>query len=433
MQRLFPIFTFALIALLAALIVSSAGTAYAFHEGGVGECEGCHAMHSSSGGLPVTTSKFLLRATDQSSVCLNCHQNAGDTGPTDYHVSTADVAMPAGSPPRQLTPGGDFGWLKKNYIWVPILGAAAVSSPGDAHGHNISAQDYGYYADSYRTSSPGGTYPSAAMGCISCHDPHGKYRRNQDGSTNSSGAPVRGSGSYASSPEPNSSASVGVYRLLGGVGYYPKSMSAGVAFSYNSPLAVAPDTYNRSESTGQTRVAYGSGMSEWCRNCHTYIHTDATPTILKHPAGSGSGGMPPDMRTYYDRYIKSGDLTGAEESAYLSLVPFEVGTSNAPLLKSIVTSTPTKGPSSLDGTPAVMCLSCHRAHASGWDKALRWNNTVTAIVHEGKYAQEGQPFQPFGQGRSEAEALHAYYDIPASSFATEQTPLCYKCHATGSN
>lgn len=432
MQRLFYIPACAL-AVLVAAFVAGAGSASAFHDGGSGECEGCHAMHNSSGGQPVATSKYLLRATDQSSVCLNCHQKTGDTGPTEYHISTANVDMPVGSPPRQLTPGGDFGWLKKSYIWVPSLGAATMSSPGDSHGHNISAQDYGYYADNFRLTSPGGSYPSSALGCISCHDPHGKYRRNQDGSVSSSGAPIMSSGSYAYSPEPNVNASVGAYRLLGGVGYYPNSIGAGVAFSYNSPLAVAPDTYNRSEASGQTRVAYGSGMSEWCRNCHSYIHTDTTLPVLKHPAGGGSGVISPDMRTYYNSYIKSGDLTGTEENAYLSLAPFEVGTTNASILRSIVTATPAKGPSGLDGSPAVMCLSCHRAHASGWDKALRWNNTVTAIVHEGKYAQEGQPFQPFGQGRTEAEALQGYYNIPASSFASEQPPLCYKCHATGTN
>ena len=58
----------------------------AFHSGGVAECGGCHSMHAakSSGGL-------LLVGTDQSSTCLSCHQHAGDTGPSSYHVSTAEA------------------------------------------------------------------------------------------------------------------------------------------------------------------------------------------------------------------------------------------------------------------------------------------------------------------------------------------------------
>jgi hypothetical protein len=75
-----------------------------------------------------------------------------------------------------------------------------------------------------------------------------------------------------------------------------------------------------------------------------------------------------------------------------------------------------------------MCLTCHRAHAAGWDSALRWNNKSRYIVYNGKYDQSGALYQPYGQGRSAAEAQKAYYDIPSTTFATRQDILCYKCH-----
>jgi len=422
--------------LLTASVIAGSNTGVdAFHDGGVADCEGCHTMHNSYEGMSLTptsaagmTNVYLLKGSDPSSVCLNCHQRAGDIGPTAFHVSTADTDMPVGTPPRQLPPGGDFGWLKKNYTWIPSLGAAPLSSPGDSHGHNITAQDYGYFADAYKTTSPGGFFPAMNLGCTSCHDPHGKYRRFSDGSINTAGLPIKDSGSLASSPDPDLQQAVGVYRLLGGVGYYSKTLSPGFAFSFNPPAAVAPDNYNRSEAVTQTRVAYGAGMTDWCRNCHANIHTDAVPTPLKHPAGNS---LESDIRDYYNRYIKDGDLTGIEANAYQSLVPFEVGTSNYATLKSIVTMTPTKGPSGTDGNPTVMCLSCHRAHASGWDGSMRWNNKTSKIVHNGSYSQEIDPFQPFGQGRNTLEAQKAYYDIPATNFAVEQNPLCFKCHASG--
>ena len=423
--------------LLAASVVAAvSGRVDAFHDGGVGECEGCHTMHNSYEGMSLTptgaaglTNIYLLKGSDQSSVCLNCHQKAGDTGPTSVHISTADTDMPTGAPPRQMSPGGDFGWLKKNYTWIPSLGAAPQTSTGDSHGHNIVAQDYGYFSDAYKNTSPGGSYPALSMGCTACHDPHGTFRRRGDGSIGTSGAPTKGSGSLASSTAPDATNSVGVYRLLGGVGYHPKSLSAGFAFTYTPPAAIAPDSYNRSESVTRTRVAYGSGMSDWCRNCHAAIHTDAVPTPLKHPAGSM---LEASIRDYYNQYVKDGDLTGIEANAYLSLAPFEVGTSNHATLRSIVTTTPTKGPSTTDGSPAVMCLSCHRAHAGGWDSGMRWNNKTAKIVHNSTYSQESDPFQPFGQGRNSLEAQKAYYDIPATTFAVEQNPLCNKCHAGGS-
>ncbi len=427
----------AALAVLAALVLCA--PVQAFHRGGVAECEGCHSIHNSQGGQPNsqagTTGSYLLKGNDASSVCLNCHQVTGDLGPTSYHVSTAAIDMPAGSPPRQMTPGGDFGWLKKTYTWFNALGSSTIQqSPGNRHGHNIVSIDYGYDMDYDKPTAPGGTYPAASMSCISCHDPHGKYRRLMDGSITTSGVPITGSGSLVRSADPNAMSAVGVYRLLGGSGYYPKSLGPANAFANNPPAAIAADVYNRAENVTQTRVAYGAGMSEWCRNCHATIHTDAVPTSLKHPAGSTgvtSGTLGAVIAGWYDQYVKDGDLTGTESNAYLSLVPFEIGSADYRLvLKPIAGTTPTKGPSLSDGTPQVMCLSCHRAHASGWDGSMRWNNRSPSIVYAGKYSQTGD-IQPYGQGRSDLEATAAYDNIPASFFAYNQNPLCYKCHQSG--
>jgi hypothetical protein len=50
------------------------------------------------------------------------------------------------------------------------------------HGHNIVAVDFGYLADAATPTAPGGTFPSAQLGCQSCHDPHSASRRLSDGS-----------------------------------------------------------------------------------------------------------------------------------------------------------------------------------------------------------------------------------------------------------
>src|SRR3989304_103515 len=103
-----------LITLAVALIsIGVYSTSYAYHAGGVAECTGCHSMHSAP-----TGGSYLLIGIDQSSTCMNCHRHAGDTGPSSYHVVTAESDMPAGTAPLQRTPGGDFGWLKKTYTFV---------------------------------------------------------------------------------------------------------------------------------------------------------------------------------------------------------------------------------------------------------------------------------------------------------------------------
>jgi hypothetical protein len=33
----------------------------------------------------------------------------------DHYVSTPDTSLGSGQPPVELTPGGDFAWLKKYY------------------------------------------------------------------------------------------------------------------------------------------------------------------------------------------------------------------------------------------------------------------------------------------------------------------------------
>jgi hypothetical protein len=348
--------------------------------------------------------------------------------PTGIHISTSRTDMPEGFPPVQLTPAGDFGWLKKNFTWTGS-GQVAQYSVGERHGHNIIAPDRDYFPDITNLQAPGGVYPAASLTCVSCHDPHGTYRRNYGGSVSRQGKPIKGSGTYAGSPDPDSTLSVGVYRLLGGQNYQPKSLSGNYGFINHPPAAVAPDLYNRSQAMTQTRVAYGSGMSEWCRNCHTNMHSVLFPgrTNMVHPSGNTDKiGM--TKANYYNTYIKTGDLSGTAGASYLSLVPFEEGTSNYDLLKTYAKTDDSflAGPDTLSSQ--VMCLTCHRAHASAWDGATRWNTRTEYIVYDGFYSQEGQAYQPYGQGRTEMEALRAYYDMGAGRFAVNQDSLCNKCH-----
>jgi predicted CXXCH cytochrome family protein len=413
---------------LLALFIRLDNAASAFHEGGVGACDACHTMHNAA----QQENNSLLKSSDPSSTCLNCHEQAGDIGPTGHHVSTASSDMPPGAPPQQLTPAGDFGWLKKTYAWVPSATEGLQISPGDRHGHNITASDFLYSADMTNSTAPEGTYPAAGLTCISCHDPHGRYRRDAVGSITTTGTPIQGSGSYAASADPQAGFSVGVYRLLGGKDYQPRYLTGNFAFLNDPPAAVAPDAYNRREAGAQTRVAYGSGMSEWCQNCHTTMHTivsSGTSTSPQtHPVGS-LAKLGSTLSTNYNTYIKTGDLTGTVNTAFLSLVPFEEGTSDYPTLKAHARSDGSylAGPDSVSSQ--VMCLTCHRAHASGWDGATRWNPGSDYIVFNGFYSQDGQTYQPYGQGRTELEAQKAYYDMQASRFALNQDTLCHKCHA----
>ncbi|MGV1101048.1 cytochrome c3 family protein [Thiovibrio sp. JS02] len=404
--------------------MGSGGAAFAFHSGGVGECGGCHSMHSSVGTGP---GSFLLLGSDQSSTCLNCHEQAGDSGPSGYHVSTAAADMPAGVAPLQKTPGGDFGWLKKDYSYT-VDGVVGVES-GHGHGHNIVAVDQGYGVDPVNAVAPGGSFPSAQLACNSCHDPHGKYRRMAEGNVATSGAPIIGSGSYADSPIPLAGQSVGVYRLLAGNGY----KKANITY-YGVPVAVAPSSYNRSEAVTQTRVAYGVKISagnnqwgQWCTTCHPNMHNAGN---IVHPIDQSLG---PIVTPIYQRYVRSGDFTGANATSYLSLVPFAQNTGSFAILAAKAKSDDSQLGGPTNSSDKVMCLSCHRAHASGWEYMMRWNNSVDFITFDGMWPGidngVGASYPEFARGRTEAETLAAMYDRPAGRFATHQRALCNKCHA----
>jgi hypothetical protein len=370
-----------------------------------------------------TSPSFLLIGGDASSTCLSCHQHTGDTGPSSYHISTAEADMTGTTAPRQRTPGGDFGWLKKSYSWVPRTGAATEYSPGAAHGHNIIATDAAYVIDPTNATAPGGTFPASQLGCQSCHDPHGRARRVSDGSyvnafytPSSVNAPIIGSGSYHNSAAPAAGQAVGVYRILRGLG----DNSQGVTFN-GVGIAVTPTPYNRTEAATQTRVAYGSQGTNtwgaWCGTCHPAMHAN-TGTV--HPVDRALN----DIATAYNAYVKSGDLTGSSATAYTSLVPFAEGTGDIATLQSHANPANnfTNGPARTD---QVTCFSCHRAHASGFDFMLRFNMGNEFMVYNGTYTGS----VAVAQGRTEAEMTAAYYDRPATQFASYQRVLCNKCHA----
>jgi predicted CXXCH cytochrome family protein len=398
----------------ALLTIGLGGMAYAFHAGGVADCAGCHSMHTPMG-------VHLLVASDASSTCLTCHESATDTGPNGFHVSTAQASLTTGTAPFQRGPGGDFAWLKKTYTTTSRSGVVSTED-GSTHGHNIIAADKGYAAGVANFSqAPGGSFLSSNLGCDSCHDPHGKGRRDSAGNYSTTGAPIIASGSTGTIP--TAGQAVGLYRILAWPGYN----TAGQNFT-SWPIAVSPSSYNATEATNMVRIAYGGGSSvngwgKWCGGCHLAI---ANMTGFgTHPSHPVDKPITAPFATNYNTYVKSGLMDGSFSQGgtpgpYTSLVPYQEATSDIATLQGHARSNNLVlgGPTATD---EVTCYSCHRAHASGWINGLRWNNTTTFIVNNGVYPAE--------QGRTAPETQGAYYDRPPTVFASFQRSLCNKCHA----
>jgi predicted CXXCH cytochrome family protein len=419
-------------------VVGLSNVALAYHSGGVADCDGCHTMHgvdTGGGTLTPTTQNYLLQHSDPSSTCLGCHgKPAASAG--SYHVMTTD-AVAGGTTPANYNPAGDFGWLLETYNYT-LRGTATVEQ-GQDHGHNVVAADYNIQADTNFQVAPGGTFKNTDLACISCHDPHGKYRRVGTNSSWTIGTPaqlttaslpISGSGSTGTAP--TSTTAVGVYRLLAGLGYSQTSTGPSIPFP-GVPIAVAPGSYgNVAESaTSQNRVAYsnytGSGATtwgQWCGACHTAMVGGLGAHVHPIDVALHSGGED----AIYGAYVSSGVMTGTLPKSYLSLVPFMATDPNIDNLKALAgtgATVPLAGPTSTD---QVSCLSCHRAHASGFPSMMRWNmqNEFLTVA--------GPVWQIVGsttQGRTTNEANAAYNGRLASVFGASgfQRVLCNKCHA----
>jgi len=376
---------------LLACQLGSALDAYSqFHSGGVGSCQGCHVGgHGTEGGLAYSTSSSipLLKGSDPGSICLNCHSGPG--GSQIPSVFSFDGSA--------LSPGGDFYWMTRTFTWID------GSSPAASHGHNVVAQDFGLGPDPNKMVGPGGAYPSAQLSCTSCHDPHGRS------GTRAGAPPVSVSGSYGELPSPGTNA--GNYRLLGGQDY----VVGGYSFNNPAPIARQNSILPFTESD-PSHVDYGSGISEWCANCHQGIlNSGGMGGGMSHHRAGDDVQLSSAVVNQYSSYVRSGDLSGTAATAYLQFVPFERGVTDPSLLNPLSTQGP-------DSSSNVSCLTCHRAHASAFTSAGRWDFNAALLVESHPAIGDS--------GATAADVANSYYgrDI-ALEFGTGQGSFCEKCHA----
>jgi len=294
---------------------------------------------------------------DPSSRCLHCHAQ-------QYRVlsQTGDA----------YTPAGDFFWLTKHYI------SGDYFSSGNTHGHNIVAGSHGLGPDPALFAAPGDgavDYEAEWLACTSCHDPH--MSRSDSGAT---------------------------YRLLGTKGYNGGGKAEDISFEYQAPVAepssaMADDWLAEND---QNHPDYIAGMSEWCTNCHSgYI----TRKGMSHP--SGRQAVLREIAKTYNCYTTGGNNATGEEASFDFLVPIERGDMDAEssqIFKNMATT-----------TSSVMCLSCHRAHASAFQAIGRWDLKVDLLANSPVL--------------NTPEGIHAYYGQSiVERYGKREKGLCFKCH-----
>jgi hypothetical protein len=306
-----------------AIVVAWAAPALAFHDAGVAHCNGCHTMHNSYEGALVDAD------SPNGNPWLLVDATPSDTclGCHSSASSSRGVLDGDCATGHSREKGGG------NYIFLSCVDLAETTRthtviPGERAGHNLDAPGNSIVVDGTLSAAPGGTFPSSVMGCTSCHDPHG---------TDS-------------------------YRILYGArevqGFYPFTNPPPVAAKTSGPEA--PDKH----------AAYASGMSEWCGNCH--MDFAEIGSTHKHKVGENLGA---GIAMAYNLYAGSDNLTGGlPTTAYWPEVPFEDPDTGT------YTTSSTQGPTA---SSQVMCLTCHRAHATSAASAGRWDFNVTFNEEDG--------------------------------------------------
>lgn len=296
----------------------------------VGACSDCHTIHNSQGDVLVayklntTYSGFvediypneMLLVSD----CVGCHTSTGSS----TIVSSVPIIFNTGAFSSPLA-GGNFSYVRTD----------------DAYGHNVSGIKTSDLTLGF--TPPGGSDMGSQLTCAGALGCHGDRTAGDNYTAMSMAHHKDDTGGITGT-------SVGLsYRFLNGV--LGKEDSNWEQDNINT----SHNEYKGSSSTSSDTISY------LCAQCHGKFHTwqggalevgTASPW-LRHPTDivlPGSGE--------YSSYL-----------TYSMIVPVaRPDTDTVPVTSQVI-----------PGTDIVMCLSCHRAHASPNFKMLRWDVKSTSL------------------------------------------------------
>lgn len=337
-------------------LAGSVGLAAALAGGtaGAADCSSCHTMHNSQNGAPMRTFGTNLpmpRPVLLLDSCVGCHTglNADDPsvagGTVQPKVNAEALPTYTGSGVANKTlAGGDFYW---------------VGAGGEAKGHNVVGVDN---ADSILTAPPGGVAPAQVQcaGTSGCHGNVGIA----DPLASLQGAHHKAHNDVTDATLDGSEPGLSFRYMLGVLGREDTNWewTAG-AGDHNIYSGEA-----RTSALANISSANGLTISELCARCHGAYHNtvggnDSFGINTNNGAFAGAGSWIRHPTDY-----AMGMTAGSQYNSYkVYSLEAPVGRIAANLGGAIddVTST--------TNNRIVLCVSCHRAHGSPYNDALRWN------------------------------------------------------------
>ncbi|MDP3013471.1 MAG: cytochrome c3 family protein [Candidatus Subteraquimicrobiales bacterium] len=348
------------------LALSSLLYAFSLEARVTGECSNCHTMHNSQGGSDMQTGyastsgakASLLRANS----CLGCHATTG-SGSTG--VGGAPIVYNTSQPTYgdSQPDGKRVGLAAGNFYWT-----TEASAGGQSRGHSLGVIPY---LDDASTPSTPLTYQRGSCGtnchgqlsnkgCKSCHLP----------------AHHKGDSSGGWADKDN-----GYYRFLGPLTSASADHKWGVRGYEDPDWQKTSGSSDHNEYSGEGKAAPYFSISHFCVGCHYKVwdgkckHFVADPsTSTKHQATL----VLPDpgvVGAKYKGYVGYGEHPSGpwDYDPKLPIARTNISTGSWPYNRVNHSS-----------TDALMCLTCHRAHASPYNKMLRWDNTVV-LADQGTY------------------------------------------------
>jgi nitrate/TMAO reductase-like tetraheme cytochrome c subunit len=360
--------------MVAVLIWAFGGSAMAFHESTGLVCNLCHTMHySQDGGVPTNGSNgpnpYLLLKDNKTDLCLICH--ATNASGENYLVTATNELAPAVFDAPQDSPGGD-------YDNVNAVGGALGGSM--TKGHN----PYGYPSSGGPVIEPDTTLadtgvpvPPGADGeemwewsCLSCHRPH------KD--TGLADSDVRATYDYRllrkhlKGPHATPGTYTDVSTALDDAGMLTATLTtapAGLA-NVDAETATNHNVYYVSV-TGGTK-----GLGLWCGGCHSNPDSTGDPGTGFHGGAKSDSDVGDVTETYWIRHPTAtvlpdpatGSINDNYGNTYIPTLPLETADGTA--------GTGANWDTTDSADEQVFCMSCHRAHATEYGDAVRWDSNA---------------------------------------------------------
>lgn len=347
-----------------------------------GPCTNCHTMHNSqdgtnmvyiganagwdAGDLTATASSATAQNNLLISDCVGCHSSPGLATIIEMGGAGSGFRVPivwnigGGQLPSEELAGGNFSHVAAdsgkghNVKGIsPAADGTLSAAPGFLAGKGCAES---CHASLFDDVTPAGTPPSGVnqTGCQGCHLHVGHHAPPDDGGP---GAAYRFLGGHG-----------------GGIGTVPNGTGAGYEGADWGRPGTEANIY-LGQSTLNVQQLDPLPIGRFCAGCHNAFHAVGVIDDMLGEDNKGDRNATPNDGGTWLRHPTNVDIGGVGEFAGLIGLGYNTGSI-------LLARTGFMNRGVVTASDQVMCLSCHKAHGSEYQDALRFSYS-TVSAHSG--------------------------------------------------